>query len=1149
MASVVGEQFEEYVQKQINARQKVHGSGISTERTAEEITYLNSKTAWVKLASGVTIDADRIAEEKFRSGLSGTTLAKNYILFGGVARLENQKLTQRGTTTDKNNITDFYDGTYNVTANIGADVSGYSLDFGLNPMPGITSIEVKHKNRGSIREATVKIKVFNREQFDIINVLYLRLGYTVLLEWGNSLYYTNDSKLANMGFTLTEWDSGFFGTKYKTHLQFLPLIEGFRAGKAGNYDGLLGKVKNFTWSFNQDGSYDVELSIISLGDVIESLKCNLTPTLDVINKIQAISSIDLQTGDTIDPSTSAEGQVSPQDNIISTYLLFQKMSFSNANPRDTVTDPAYWYNQSITYGNEKTGIGVFVYPKDKVTQKIDIREDFFNYDNYLKRREELERQYKPYIDSGAVAFGKYSGNDDGDWGGLFWNTIRLEGEIELSNPGGSLTGTNNFDICYFNFVEEDNSAISDHGFYMRLGHLLNFIQAECIPKNTEDNSPLFKIKYDDFGSQMIYYPNQMSFDLRVCAVNSEIGGTPYFPEIDLWKNDALNPSFGHYAYIMAVYVNFTTIENAIAANLDEEKNLAVFPFLSSICTSVNAALGGVNNLEPVMNEETNELMIIDSSYSKDKTEPTYALEMFGYNGETSNFVRNIDLKTEITPEYASMVTIGATAGGYVKGTEATMFSKFNKGIKDRFADKYKAPNQLAADNPDEPRDAFYRQLYVDPAQALGLKYIDVDVNFASPPDAAQTQGDIIDTNVSIATEYFKYLNSKAQLRDPNFASTIIGFIPFNLGITVDGISGVKIYNEVNVSSRFLPKTYPDKLRFIIKGVTHKVTNQDWETVLETVVIPNTLEQKAQYDLLKQLADEDLIAVEGSTFFAQLRAINNLVGANLVGAASAPTPTPSSSGVKGKFAGGGGVKTYGTLGKNGDTKQLSKDALTLDSIDDIVETSGAQNGGAYESTIRSRIVKVAASYVGNQEALPPQNPGWWDDDYEAKFKKLKSYPWSKTQPWCAWFCQLVWKEAYTVGNKLVAGVDDLEYASWYKTTWSGTLKSGALIGSGVSTCKNNFKGISKYISVANAKAGKYIPKPGDIAVYSYGHVDLVIQPFVKDGKLTGYSAIGGNTGDADARNGGETKYYKSKSLKSVLGFCSVITPFNETTKFS
>jgi hypothetical protein len=53
-------------------------------------------------------------------------------------------------------------------------------------------------------------------------------------------------------------------------------IENKRDKYKGNYDALLGKVSNFNWSFNADGSYSIELTIISLGDVIESLKSNLS---------------------------------------------------------------------------------------------------------------------------------------------------------------------------------------------------------------------------------------------------------------------------------------------------------------------------------------------------------------------------------------------------------------------------------------------------------------------------------------------------------------------------------------------------------------------------------------------------------------------------------------------------------------------------------------------------------------------------------------------------------------------------------------------------------------------------------------------------------------------------------------------------------
>jgi hypothetical protein len=94
-----------------------------------------------------------------------------------------------------------------------------------------------------------------------------------------------------------------------------------------------------------------------------------------------------------------------------------------------------------------------------------------------------------------------------------------------------------------------------------------------------------------------------------------------------------------------------------------------------------------------------------------------------------------------------------------------------------------------------------------------------------------------------------------------------------------------------------------------------------------------------------------------------------------------------SGYAAEAAQGVGQSSYGIKGPNASLSELSKKALTLEAIDNLVNTSGAQDGGPYSSILRQRIVEIAASYVGLYEALPSQNPGWWDKDYEAKFKKL------------------------------------------------------------------------------------------------------------------------------------------------------------------
>ena len=41
---------------------------------------------------------------------------------------------------------------------------------------------------------------------------------------------------------------------------------------------MFGVISNFSWTFENDGSYSVRIDIISMGDVIESLKVNIPIT-------------------------------------------------------------------------------------------------------------------------------------------------------------------------------------------------------------------------------------------------------------------------------------------------------------------------------------------------------------------------------------------------------------------------------------------------------------------------------------------------------------------------------------------------------------------------------------------------------------------------------------------------------------------------------------------------------------------------------------------------------------------------------------------------------------------------------------------------------------------------------------------------------
>jgi hypothetical protein len=54
------------------------------------------------------------------------------------------------------------------------------------------------------------------------------------------------------------------------------------------------------------------------------------------------------------------------------------------------------------------------------------------------------------------------------------------------------------------------------------------------------------------------------------------------------------------------------------------------------------------------------------------------------NTATSGFIRDLNFSTTISPELATMITIGSTANGYVVGEDATALSRMNNGLEDRF---------------------------------------------------------------------------------------------------------------------------------------------------------------------------------------------------------------------------------------------------------------------------------------------------------------------------------------------------------------------------------------------------------------------------------------------------------------------------------
>ena len=241
--SIFRDTFDKTIASSISKRQDA-----MINRTPENIQYLNSRNSWIRMTSAVNVNGTN-------------TLASQYVLQGG---------TLNSDSTLKSGIGNSSNDSYSTVS-----PSGKTHKFGIRPMPGISSLDIKSKTAyGSLREATVKFHCWDMTQLEDIELLYMRPGYTVLVEWGWLPYIDSGGKYHPTfnnfySDTLLNFKAGS-----KTREQIFKELYQKSIDYSGNYDARYGYVKNYEWSAREDGGYDCTTTIISTGEIIESLKMN-----------------------------------------------------------------------------------------------------------------------------------------------------------------------------------------------------------------------------------------------------------------------------------------------------------------------------------------------------------------------------------------------------------------------------------------------------------------------------------------------------------------------------------------------------------------------------------------------------------------------------------------------------------------------------------------------------------------------------------------------------------------------------------------------------------------------------------------------------------------------------------------------------------
>jgi hypothetical protein len=285
MAKILGLPFDDYVKKQIEVRQTKLSK---TQKAPEDLVVFNSNTSWVRLSSAVKVEPGRAKTlaDKLEINVNliqENALARNLVLWGGISSFS---------TGSDGAILDPLKGGIGYGINNAYGFLSNSAQ-GLQPLPGIENISCNYKNNGSLKQAQVKLKCFTRSQFEALEAIYLRLGYTVVLEWGNTAFFDNSNQSILMSkHSIPDILFGKSGNVAPETIQ--SKLENNKISTGGNYDGMLAKVSNFSWNIQEDLSYAITLDLISVGDIIDSLKANIGGTPgqgDLLTKVEVSGSI------------------------------------------------------------------------------------------------------------------------------------------------------------------------------------------------------------------------------------------------------------------------------------------------------------------------------------------------------------------------------------------------------------------------------------------------------------------------------------------------------------------------------------------------------------------------------------------------------------------------------------------------------------------------------------------------------------------------------------------------------------------------------------------------------------------------------------------------------------------------------------------
>ena len=769
----VGQPISKKVHRQLAAREEILGK---INRSPEDLAWMTSRNVFVRLMSSVNTLSDTEAQAIYDShdiskAVGSSTTAKDKVLYSlGLAP-----------DASRDQFTN--------SMNIGAPRPATNLDknsnLGIRPGSGITNITVKSKNTyGTLREAEISLKIWSKDELELLDELYFRPGYSLLLEWGHTYYYLSDSKKYN-GEILTVTDFFKNGQSFE---DIEAKIDKLRIKSDYNYDAMMGYCSNFGWSLNNDGSYDATVKIISRGAIIESLKSNADPLSHISPKY-------------LEDSDEEEGK--KQRKSIFHFVL----------------------NAMEKYGDD----GIDVNRDDIVSEIPDL-------DKILPKRDKLAvRADSDLADTGWIfedsinlqwiSLGTFCAlinkavmPHSGDGRTMAKMNTKYDEEREAEQIAKGLPETSIVRTTYV--THPDHFSVDPYVCFL-----------PTIPVNGEIAKEAVVDLYDkglveSAVTTVVDAATSLWDWVTGSNTVSNKGVQPRMIKIiqDIRKNkfQSANTSSKYLNNTLDICVSNYYLYEILDSIYDQkEGDKSLFAIFRSLLDGINDALGGINELDLYFNEDDNLYYIIDRKLSTpDKAPPELRVSGLGHS------VLDLKISTKISNEMSSMISIASQGTRPSTQEEVDVLMTWNRGKIDRFMP---SKNQESDDKVKAKDTDHAEQKKKDYENWLA----DLDDTFGHFCNRWGRNQKYRKSDHEALKSFHKSLNSELiSISQQADGKPPVGVIPLELSLKLEGIAGLKVAESFNIDTNVLPSKY-SRFSYIITGLDHTIENQRWVTNVKT----------------------------------------------------------------------------------------------------------------------------------------------------------------------------------------------------------------------------------------------------------------------------------------------------------------------------